>query len=126
MSEKKVLLIEDDDDDQEIFLAAIDQLENPVACIVYNNPVKALKALEDKVLEPDIIFLDLNMPLMNGQQFLVHIKNNEALEHIPVIVLSTSSHASSRTSVKSLGATDFFSKPNSVRELVEVIKSVLV
>lgn len=106
-------------------MAAVEELKTPVTCTIFDNAIKALKALEEKNIEPDLIFLDLNMPLMNGQQFLVAIKNNDALEHIPVYVLSTSSHASSRTSVKALGATDFFSKPNNLHELKDMLDTIL-
>lgn len=125
MISKKILLIEDDDDDQEIFQEAVNQIGEGIDYMLYSNAIKAMKALKDKTIEPDLIFLDLNMPLMNGQQFLVEIKSQPELEHIPVYVLSTSSHASSKTVTKSLGATDFFSKPSSVDELVTMIKSVL-
>ena len=81
MPYKNILLIDDDDDDQEIFLSAVEQVSESVTCVALGNATEALHQLTTKAIVPDIIFLDLNMPIMNGQQFLTEIKKNAALKN---------------------------------------------
>jgi len=108
---QKVLHIDDDEDDQEIFSSALMQAGNDIDLKAIDNARIALQELSAEKLHPDLIFLDLNMPEMNGQQFLSEIKKNESLKHIPVIVLSTSSHRATIDLTKDRGAKDFITKP---------------
>jgi CheY-like chemotaxis protein len=125
MPYKNILLIDDDEDDREIFHAAMQQLKADIDCTLMNNASQALDMLSSKKIHPDLIFLDLNMPVMNGQQFLMEIKNEDELKHIPVVILSTSSHKSTIELTKELGAIDFFSKPDKFEDLLGILKSVL-
>ena len=120
-----VLLIDDDEDDQEIFITALAKLKRPVEYQVLDSAVEALEKLRNRAIFPDLIFLDLNMPIMTGQQFLEEIKKEEGLRDIAVIILSTSSHSSTVQHVKSLGAKDFFSKPDKFEDLVALLNSVI-
>ena len=125
MPYRNILLIDDDEDDREIFQAAVEKLDQPINCIVLKNAGEALDLLRANQLNADLIFLDLNMPGMNGQQFLLEIKRIEDLKHIPVIILSTSSHSSTIEITKDLGAMDFFSKPDKFEDLIGILTSVL-
>ena len=125
MRYKTVLLIDDDVDDREIFEAALRKTALPVQCTALDNGIKALEMLRNRQISPQLIFLDLNMPIMNGQQFLVEIKSDELLKHIPIVILSTSSHKSTIELTKELGAMDFFSKPDNFEELTGLLSSVL-
>jgi CheY-like chemotaxis protein len=122
---QNILLIDDDEDDQEIFLSALDNAADSVNCVTLSNAVVAFDKLRKSELPTDIIFLDLNMPLMNGQEFLTEIKKQQDLKHIPVIILSTSSNVSTIQQTKKLGATDFITKPDSFDELVRILRNVL-
>jgi CheY-like chemotaxis protein len=122
---RKVLHIDDDEDDQEILSSALLQAATGVQLESISNARKALQQLSADTLHPDIIFLDLNMPEMNGQQFLSEIKKNNKLRDIPVIVLSTSSHPPTISLTKDLGAEDFITKPDSFDDLVHILKTVL-
>ena len=126
MKYKSILLIDDDDDDKEIFLAALEKLNKPINCTAFNNANDALVTLEARAKLPDIIFLDLNMPVMNGQQFLRELKKREALRNIPVIVVSTTSNADTILSTKALGANGFITKPSKFNELINVLASILI
>jgi CheY-like chemotaxis protein len=121
-----ILLIDDDEDDQEIFLAAVEEISTSATCIAYNNARTALQKLENGELSVDIIFLDLNMPIMNGMQFLIAFMKNDRLRKIPVIVLSTSSQPQAIDEAKSLGATDFITKPADYLELKNILFTILV
>lgn len=125
MAYKKILLIDDDDDDQEIFLAALSEIDISVKCTIASNGREALEMLNESTINPDIIFLDLNMPVMNGQQFLLEIKQANTHKEIPVIILSTTSHKATIDMVMDMGAQQFFSKPDSFEDLIDILKSIL-
>ena len=125
MRYNNILLIEDDEDDQEIFQAALDKVEGSIQCTALDNAREALHLLHNKEIEPDLIFLDLNMPVMNGQQFLTEIKKDNTLKKIPVIILSTSSHKATIEMTKELGAKDFVSKPDKFEDLITTLRSIL-
>lgn len=122
---RRILHIDDDEDDQEIFQTALSQVTADVLYIPLNSPLAALEQLSEGTLDADIIFLDLNMPEMNGQQFLVEMKKNGGLQDVPVIVLSTSSHHPTIQLVKELGARDFITKPANFKEFIQLLKSIL-
>jgi len=107
-----VMLIDDDEDDREIFLTVIRENAFSVVCDVAENGREALDKLTQELIKPDLIFLDLNMPRMNGREFLLEIKKFEDLRDIPVIILSTSSDKETIAETRRLGAQHFISKPD--------------
>ena len=122
---KNILHIDDDPDDHEIFYCALKEVSNAICYKAFTNAQEALDKLAKNELTPDVIFLDLNMPGMNGQEFLAEIKKHEKLCMIPVIVLSTTSHTFTIKSVKDLGAQDFITKPGDFYEFTRILSSVL-
>jgi CheY-like chemotaxis protein len=125
MNYHKLMLIDDDEDDQEIFLAALQEISDAVTCYSYTSASEALHKLISKEIKPEVIFLDLNMPVMNGQQFLVEIKKVKDLEAIPIIIFSTSSHRGTIELTKALGANEFITKPNNFDDLVNILKPII-
>lgn len=121
----RILVIDDDVDDQEIFVTALERAAPATECHTFCSGVDALKKLSSGVLVTDIIFLDLNMPVMSGQEFLAEIKRHEALAEIPVIVLSTSAHPPTILQAKALGAADFITKPDKFNDLVDILKRII-
>src|SRR4051812_40422549 len=115
---KNLLLIDDDEDDQEFFLTALGNIDSSIKCTVFDNGRKALEKLCDKTVTPDIIFLDLNMPAMSGQEFLMEVKKIDIIKDIPVVILTTSSHPGTKQLTKDLGAAEFVSKPERFEDLV--------
>src|SRR5579872_246117 len=85
-----LLIVDDDADDLQFFVDAIAEIDQDVQCITASNGINALKLLEGIETRPDYIFLDLNMPKMDGKQCLKHIRNSLLLHSIPVIIYSTS------------------------------------
>lgn len=108
------LVIDDDPDDQEIFELAIKDVKTPVACVFIDNCADALTRLDKEGFAPDYIFLDLNMPKMDGKDCLVEIKKMAHLEKIPVIIYSTSSAPGDIKNAIDLGATDYLIKPREI------------
>lgn len=125
MQYSRVLLIDDDEDDQELFLMAMKEIAASVKCTALGSAQTALRQLETRALTTDLIFLDLNMPIMTGQQFLSELKKNVELNRVPVIILSTSSSTETINETKALGARNFITKPSDFRELKNILFKVL-
>jgi CheY-like chemotaxis protein len=118
MTQPKIcLLVDDDPDDQEVFLTALSDVSSTALCLVAPDGDRALEILHNQETIPDYIFLDLNMPRMNGFEFLAAMKKSKVLRDIPVIVYSTTSQQGQIDQVRKLGATEFFTKTYKYKEL---------
>lgn len=121
-SSKLFFLIDDDPDDQYIFQMALNDISNQIQCQTADNGVDALAWLhKESGYKPDFIFLDLNMPLMNGKECLKQILKSKSLRSIPVVIYSTSSNPQEIEACMQLGATDFVTKPTSVSKLASIL-----
>lgn len=105
-------LIDDDVDDQEIFLSVLERIKPAVNCVTASNGQEAIQRLMSEKIRPDLIFLDLNMPLMNGKQFLKACHKLDDCRQIPVVILTTSSDTKSKEETLLLGARDYITKPD--------------
>jgi len=123
---KDLFLIDDDIDDHEIFVSALKDADSSIVCHTAINGLEAFQKLLKGEVFPSVIFLDLNMPMMSGQDFLKQIKTHERLKSIPVIVFSTTSNKKIIEETKLLGAFKFFTKPNTFHELVDTLKALLL
>jgi len=83
-------LIDDDRDDQEIFAMALKEVDKKVHLVTADSGIDALETLRGKHLLPDIIFLDINMPRMDGWQCLGQLNQMEHLAKTPIVIYSTS------------------------------------
>jgi CheY-like chemotaxis protein len=120
-----ILVVDDDIDDLLFFADALVEIDPQIECVAAVNGIEAIKKLETLPVRPDYIFLDLNMPKMNGKQCLKHIKNNPLLQSIPVIIYSTSRLQDDMDEVRELGATAFLIKPNKFQQLKVEIAAIL-
>lgn len=123
---RTVFLVDDDVDDQEIFALALAEVDDSISCVTARNGMEALEQLKESRWIPDWIFLDLNMPRMNGKQCLKEIKRLQELTHVPVIIYSTSCELRDIEETKALGATAFISKPPRIQELINSLKSIVL
>ena len=125
-----ILLIDDDEDDQFIFLAAIKESAPGYECRISNNGQEGLYVLNSDSSKPEIIFLDLNMPLMNGFEFLSILKSDVKLSGIPVIIFSTSDSPADKKRARELGALNFITKTADIqllkRDLIRIFNSELL
>jgi len=112
-----ILLIDDDEDDQFIFKKALGEVAPGYICRVSNSGPEGLFELKTGVSNPEIIFLDLNMPLMNGFEFLAILKNDAKFSGIPVIIFSTSDSPADKKRAREMGAINFITKTCEIREL---------
>lgn len=127
MSNNKTFLIVDDDmDDQELFIEAVKEVDSSIKCLAASNCEEALNMLKTgRISLPDVIFLDLNMPRLNGKQCLAELKKESGLKHIPVIIYSTSSEKRDIEETSRLGAAYFLTKPNKFEELCRAMSFVI-
>ncbi len=127
MNQQKIVMIVDDDvDDIEFFCEALNEIDASLQYLTALNGVDALSKLRsDKNVLPHFIFLDLNMPRMDGKQLLKELKNDYVLKNIPTIIYSTSSMSTDIEEAKALGATHFLTKPSSFKKLCDDIFYIL-
>lgn len=124
-SRKPILLVEDDYVDVMTVKRALGEINLQNDLAVAENGEQALEYLEDPQNErPAIILLDLNMPRMNGIEFLKIIKSHEQHKIIPVIVLTTSSQEKDRIESFKLSVAGYMTKPVIYTEFVEVMKAI--
>lgn len=121
---QRVLLADDDDDDRLLFLDVLRELPSPVSLEVASNGEVLMDLLARSPL-PDVVFLDLNMPLKNGFECLDEIRSDPAMASLPVIIFSTSSQPSAIDQVYRSGAQLYIRKPNDFTQLRKVINHVL-
>lgn len=118
---QKILII---DDKEAIAKVIANYFKDEYECIYCENPLKGIQWLE-KNANPDLIILDLRMPVMSGEEFLNYIKGNELFKQIPVIVLSSEDNSSIRIRLLENGAEDFILKPFNPMELKVRLKKIL-
>jgi CheY-like chemotaxis protein len=123
---KRILVVDDDEDDRDVFLEVVSELDSTVISNTAINGADGLEKLASVDALPSIIFLDLNMPIMNGTEFLRKVKSMDHLKNIPIVIFSTSSDEWAIKEVKALGATDFITKPDKFKDWRTVIKPFIV
>ena len=123
---KTFFIIDDDPDDQELFIEALQGIDEFCKCITAFDGEEALQKLINNTLHlPDFIFLDLNMPKMNGKQFLAEVKKNSRISTIPIIIYSTSAEKRDIQETTQLGAVFFLQKPNRFEDLSRALRDII-
>jgi len=121
----KILLIEDDQIEVMKFKRALKKLGFNHLLIETNNGEDALNTLVSECRLPDIIILDLNMPKMNGIEFLRSLKKDEYFKFIPIIILTTSRNRNDTLECYQIGISGYFIKPLKYEEYVQLIDRLL-
>jgi CheY-like chemotaxis protein len=125
MKTLKILLIEDDMIEVMKLNRTISSLALHHKIIEANTGEDALKILEKKDELPDIILLDLNMPKINGIEFLNILKNDTVLKYIPTIILTTSNNQKDLLECYKLGIAGYVLKPLKYEDYVSKIEKIL-
>jgi len=121
-----VLIVDDDEDDRDLFCDAVNLVDSSIKCIMARNGEEALEGLKRRTLPtPDIIFLDLNMPRLNGMQCLRALKKDSCFDHIPIVIYTTSKLKEDKRAAMQAGAAGFVTKPTSLTELCDAITEIL-
>ena len=122
---KPILLVEDDQVDVMTVKRALKEIRVINRLDIVNDGEEALTFLKNTENEkPGIILLDLNMPKMNGIEFLKIAKKDKGLKKIPVVVLTTSKGDQDKVDSFNLGVAGYMIKPVDYRKFVEVVKTI--
>lgn len=119
-------LIDDDPDDREAFEIALNEIDSKIEYITASSGEEGLKMLDTSEIIPNYIFLDLNMPKMNGWECLREIKKRPQLKHVPVIILSTAEWLKDQLELQKLEIARYITKPNTQAEFTSAISKVLI
>lgn len=122
-----ILIAEDDPDDQLMLQDAFEETCEHCQLRFVSDGVELMGLLLDEVNAvplPDLLLLDLNMPLKDGRQALVEIRSEPALQQLPTVILTTSKNDEDRAFCLGQGANDYLVKPSSYTELIEIVKSL--
>ncbi|NEU70198.1 response regulator [Spirosoma agri] len=119
-----ILLVDDDEDDQFLVQQVIKQYSPDSSIDVLGDGEQLLDALEQSPRLPDLVLLDLNMPRMGGLEALGHIRANEAYEHLPIIILTTSDSSQDRQQAQRLQATDYLVKPGNTQQMNQLVLAI--
>jgi CheY-like chemotaxis protein len=120
-----ILYVDDDEDDRDIFREAIKSIDDSIRVISAVNGLEALALLDEAATLPDLVFLDINMPLMNGITCLKEIKLHARTAKIPVIMFTTTRDVSEIAECKANGANGFVNKPASYAHFADMLGAVI-
>lgn len=118
-----IFMADDDLDEQHLFKMALNLICVNAQVEFSSDGFTLLEKLE-MYPTPDLIFLDINMPVMNGHKCLEQIRTSEKFKNIPVIMYSTSNYASDINTAYANGATHYLCKPSVFRDLEKLLMQI--
>lgn len=117
-----ILCVDDDPDDLDLFREAVSSINPQATCLLAKDAESALQFLQNAVILPDYVFLDINMPGMDGLRFLQLLHSMKEFENLPVVMYSTSiDHQQYLDSIKN-GAIGFIRKANTLKEMYNSLR----
>jgi CheY-like chemotaxis protein len=120
---KNIMLVDDDEDDRFVFKSAVNELFPDIIFNDFANADEFISFLHfENFMLPELLFLDINMPVKNGFQVLKSIKKDERFKSIPVVMFSTSSLKEDMEIARKLGADGYAVKPSSFEGLESILK----
>jgi CheY-like chemotaxis protein len=121
-----ITLADDDEDDRLFFTDAFDEMKIKTVVNTVKNGRELINFLDHpETVLPNIIFLDLNMPILNGIECLKEIKLNDRFKDIAVAIYSTSSSEADVENTFILGANIYIKKPSSFNDLKKILSDVV-
>ncbi len=122
-----IYIADDDADDVKLLLENLIERNSNATCVDFHNGLVLLNYLlahSDSL--PDLIVLDINMPIKNGFMTLHELKQHPLLNHIPVIMLSSSGRQEDIIRCEQMGCRSYFIKPDSVKGYLELAERLLL
>jgi CheY-like chemotaxis protein len=124
-SSRPILLVDDDNTEMMSVKRALEELDVPNELVHHLDGENALNYLRENIHKsPCVILLDLNMPKMNGKDFLATIKADVGLRQIPVIVLTASNNENEMAKCFELCAAGYIVKPANYDEFLNAVKTL--
>jgi len=120
-----IFYTDDDADDQEVFREVVADINEDIYIFTQSNGEELMEMLRNPPPNAHILFLDLNMPVMNGYEVLEKIRKSDKFKDLPVIVFSTSNDLDAINTTKKLGATLYVHKPGSYNEMKATLRYLL-
>ncbi|WP_276167375.1 response regulator [Zobellia alginiliquefaciens] len=121
----RIFLVDDDHDDQEFFSESLSKINGNFELSKYNSGAELVNEISTKPLIPDIIFLDLYMPVITGEDCLKALRRNSKFDSVPIVIYSTEYDIDRIAELFKLGANRYLKKPDSFDSLVASIKVCL-
>ena len=121
---KKILLIDDDEDEQFFFTEALKEINAPVKFFFAAGGKEGIQLL--KFLKPDVVFIDINMPQLNGLECLEMIMRTNETKKTDTIIYSTGVNDSICYSAIKKGATACIKKQSTIHDLAAILKNLLL
>ena len=124
---RHILLADDDADDSILFQEILEELPLSTYLTMVSNGEELMQLLNETNDQlPDVLFLDLNMPRKNGYDCLSEIKGSEKLKSVSVIIFSTAFEPQVISLLYKKGAQYYIRKPNSYRQMKNLIHQALI
>jgi CheY-like chemotaxis protein len=120
--EKTILFVDDDEDDREIFKSVLKDVHPQFGFVPAKDGLDALNLLSTSP-PPVCIYVDVNMPNMNGLEFLRAVQLHRIYSKIPVFVLSSLYKDEDKGMIRNLGAVDYMKKPDNYEDFVKLLRS---
>lgn len=120
-----IFFVDDDEDYSFLIEQALDEIGIAVKLSTAYNGIEALNFLSNGEVIPDMIMLDINMPMMDGLTALEQIRTKEIYKNVPVIIFSTTEDPNTVNEAYRLGATLYLRKPDQYADYLLIIKSLL-
>jgi CheY-like chemotaxis protein len=112
-----ILYVDDDADDLELVSEVLTEIDPSISCFTACDGREALTVLDQRGVLPDLILLDINMPIMDGRECLGELKKHDRFRNIPVIIYSTTKDPREINKYYEMGAQAFLRKPDSFKQL---------
>lgn len=122
MIQSNVLVVDDSTTMRQLLSFALKRLPG-IRIVEACDGVDGLKKLSADRF--DLIFTDINMPVMDGLKLVGMVRGNEALKHIPIVVITTEGAQEDRARALALGANDYITKPIQPNKILDVAKKML-
>lgn len=120
-----IFYIDDDQDDREFFSEIVELIDERAEVVTLRNGKELMHALENLPPAPNCLFLDINMPGMNGFEVLKKLRENVEHKELPIVMFSTSGDKSTIDKSRELGASLFVQKSGTLDNLTRSIKYAL-
>lgn len=120
---KRILLAEDDEDNRDLVSFVMKRSQMDIELLIAENGKEAVDLAVREI--PDLILMDMQMPVMDGYQATQAIKGDSSTSHIPVIAFTAQAKPEDKARTLQVGCAEHYSKPMDPEELLNVIRKYL-